>query len=75
MIEIKPKEQRLVIIEAPFIEEISGMAIVKLLDMQEQVTVMLKLKFIRNRVTLRIINNTQGAVMFDPTKMIGVLDL
>ena len=32
-IEMKPKEQRLVIMEAPFIEEISGMAIVKLLDM------------------------------------------
>ena len=31
-VEIKPKEQKLVIIEAPFVEEISGMAIVKLLD-------------------------------------------
>ena len=41
-VEIKPKEQNLVIIEAPFVEEISGMAIVKLLDMQEQITVMLK---------------------------------
>ena len=53
-IEIKPKEQRLVIIEAPFIEEISGMAIVQLLDKQEQVTKMLKLKLIRNRVTLKL---------------------
>ena len=32
-IEMRPKEQRLVIIEAPIIEEISGMVIVKLLDM------------------------------------------
>ena len=53
-------------------EEISGIAIVKLLDMQEQVTVMLKLKFIRNRVTLKVTNNTQETVIFDLTKMLGV---
>ena len=34
-IERKPKEQRLVTIEALFIEKISGMAIAKLLDMRE----------------------------------------
>ena len=51
------------------------MAIVKLLDMQEQITVMLKLKFIRNRVILNITNNTQETVMFDPTEMIDILDL
>ena len=32
-VEIKPKEQRLVILEAPFVEECSGIAIAKLLDM------------------------------------------
>ena len=58
-IEIKPKEQKLVIIEVSFVEEISGMAIVKLLDKPEQVTVMLKLKFIRNRVTLNVTKNTR----------------
>ena len=45
-------------VEAPFVEEISGMAIVKVLDMHEQVTNMIKLKFIRNRATLEVINNT-----------------
>ena len=29
---MKPKEQKLVKVEAPFIEEISGLAIVKILD-------------------------------------------
>ena len=33
--EIKQKEQKLFIVEAPFVEEISGMAIVNVLDMQE----------------------------------------
>ena len=43
-----PKTQNLVMIVAPFVEELSGMAIVKILDMKEQATSMIKLKFIRN---------------------------
>ena len=62
-------------VEAPFVEEILGMAIVKVLDVQEQVTNMIELKFIRNRVTLKVTNNTHETVMFDPTEMIGILDL
>ena len=58
-ITLKPKEQKFIIVGAPFIEEISDMAIVKILDKQEQLTVMLKLKFIRNRATLNVTNNTQ----------------
>ena len=56
-------------------EEISGMAIVKILDKQEQITVMLKLKFIRNRAILNVTNNTQETMKLDPKEMIGVLDL
>ena len=56
-------------------KEISGMAIVKMLDKQDQVTVMLKLKFIRNRVTLNSTNYTQETVIFDSKEMIGILDL
>ena len=57
-----------------FLEELSGMAIVKVLDMNEQVTNMIKLKFVRNRVTLKI-NNTHETVTFEQTDMIGILDL
>ena len=52
-------------------EKISGMAIVRLLDMQDQVTNMIKLKFIRNRMTLKVTNNTHETVMFDSTEMVG----
>ena len=45
-VEIMPKSQKMVIIEAPFIKELSGMAIVKILDMKEQTTNITKLKFI-----------------------------
>ena len=72
--EVPPKVQKMVVIEAPFVEELSGMAIVKVLDMNEHVTSMIKLKFIRNRVTLKITNNTSETVTFDRSNMIGILD-
>ena len=62
-------------IEAPFIEELSGMAIVKILDMKEQATSMTKLKFIQNKVVLKITNTTHETVTLGWTEMIGVVDL
>ena len=35
-VSVKPEEQRLIILEAPFVEEISGMAITEMLDAKEQ---------------------------------------
>ena len=72
---MQPKEQKLVVVEAPFVEEISGMAIVKVFDMNDQVKNMMKLKFIWNRATLKVTNNTPDTMMFDQTDMIGILDL
>ena len=74
-VEIAPKTQKMVVIEAPFIEELSGMAMVKILDMKEQATSMIKLKFIRNRAFLKITNKTHETVTFGRTEMIGVVDL
>ena len=65
----------MVVIEIPFIEELSGMAIVKILDMKEQATSMIKLKFIRNKAVLKITNKTHETVTFGQTEMIGVVDL
>ena len=73
--QIPPKVQKMIVIEAPFVEELSGMAIVKVLDMNEHITNMIKLKFIRNRATLKITNNTDKTVTFDRSIMIGILDL
>ena len=72
--EIPTKTQRMVIVEAPFQEELSGMAIIKVLDMNEYITSMMKLKFIRNKATLKITNNTNDMVTFDRKDMIGILD-
>ena len=45
---VKPKERKFIKVEAPFVDKILGLAIVKMLDNKEQCTVVLKLKFIRN---------------------------
>ena len=74
-VEIAPRMQKMVVIEAPFVEELSGMAIVKILDMKEQTTNMIKLKFIRNKAVFKITNNTHKNVVFGQTEMIGVVDL
>ena len=65
----------MVLIEALFIEELSEMAIVKILDMKEQATNMIKLKFIRNKAVLKITNKTHETVTFGQTEVIGVVDL
>ena len=52
--EVPSKVQKMVVIEAPFVEELPGMVIVKVLDMNEHVTNMIKLKFIRNGATLQL---------------------
>ena len=65
----------MVVMEAPFVEELSGMAIVKILDMKEQTTNMIKLKFIRNKAIFKITNNTHKTATFGQIEMIGVVDL
>ena len=74
MVEIAPKMQKVVIVEASFTEELSGMAIVKILDMKEQTTNMIKL-FIRNKAVLKITNKTDETVTFGRMEMIGIVDL
>ena len=62
-------------VDAPFIEELSGMAMVKILDMKEQTTNMIKLKFIRNKAVLKVKNKTLETITFDRMGMMGVVDL
>ena len=74
-VEVMPKEQQLIVLEAPFVEEISGMAITEILDTKEQMTLTMKLKFIRNRAMLKVTNSTHDTVTFNPTDMFGIIDL
>ena len=45
-VEIVPMLQKMVVVEAPFIEELSDVAMIKILDTKEQTTNMIKLNFI-----------------------------
>ena len=72
---VKSKEKKFIKIEAPFIDEISGHAIVKLIDNKQRCIVVLKLKFVRNCASLDVVNNTQETVIFDPNQILGILDL
>ena len=72
---LKPGEKKLILIESPFLEEISGMAIVKIVDQGQKMLMMFKLRFIRNKATLDITNNTRETIIFDKKTSIGILDL
>ena len=72
---VKPGEKKLILIDAPFVEEISGMVIVKIIDRGQKIPLMLKLKFIQNKAMLDITNDTQETLIFDRKTMIGVVDL
>ena len=74
-VEIVPKLQKMVVVEAPFIDELSGMAMVKIIDMKEQTTNMIKLKFIRNKAVLKITNKMHETITFSRTEMMGIVDL
>ena len=72
---VKPGEKKLIPIEAPFVEEISGMTIVKVIDQGQKTPMMLKLKFIRNKAMLDITNNMRETLIFGTKMTIGILDL
>ena len=63
------------ILEAPFEEGNTGMAITKLLDLKEQMTHTMKIKFIRNRATFKVKNDMHETMTFNPTQMLGIIDL
>ena len=72
---LKPNEQKLIKVKAPFIDEISGMAIIKILDGGTYSTLLIKLKFTYNKAVLDIVNKGKDTMIFKPEEMIGVIDL
>ena len=61
--------------KAPFVDEISGLAIIKILDGSTYSTRLLKLKFICNTTILDIVNNGTDTIIFKPEEMLGMVDL
>ena len=60
---------------APFIDEISGLAIIKLLDGSSYSIMFIKLKFTCNAAILDIVNNGTETIIFKPDEMLGIVDL
>ena len=72
----KPGEQKIVKIEALFTDEISSLAIIKLLDKLTHSIMVLKVKFICNIAMLDLINNSNSETLIvNPREAIGILDL
>ena len=72
---MKPKEQTLVKVEASFIDKISDLATVKILDQLMPSMMMLKVKFTQNLAMLDIMNSSWEIVILSPGEAIGILDL
>ena len=72
---LKPNEQKLIKVKAAFIDEISGMAIIKILDGGTYSTLLIKLKFMCNKAVLDIVNTGKDTMIFKPKEMIGIIDL
>ena len=72
---LKSKEQKLIKVKAPFMDEISGLTIIKILDGSTYSTMLLKLKFMGNAATLDIVNNGTDTIIFKPKEMLGIVDL
>ena len=72
---LKPKEQKLIKVTALFIDEISGLAIVKILDGGTHSTLLIKLKFTHNAAVIDMVNNGTETMIFMQEEMLGIVDL
>ena len=72
---LKPKEQKLIKVKAPFIDEISGLAIIKILEGSTYSTMLIELKFTHSAAILGIVNKGTETIIFKPEEMIGMVDL
>ena len=73
---MKPGEQKIVKIEAPFTDKISSLAIIKLLDKLTHNIMVLKVKLVHNIAMLDMINNSNlETLILNPREVLGILDL
>ena len=72
---LKPKEQKSIKVKAPFIDGISCLAIIKILDGSSYSTILIKLKFTHNAAILDIVNNGTETIIFKLEEMLGIVDL
>ena len=71
----KPNEQKLIKVKTTFIDEISGIAKIKILDGGTHSTLLVKLKFMHNKAVLDIVNRRKDIMIFKLKEMIGIIFL
>ena len=72
---LKPNEHKLIKVRAQFVNEISGMAIIKILDRGTHNILLINLKFMCNKAILDKVNKGKDTMIFKPEEMIGIIDL
>ena len=72
---LKPDEQKLVKVRAPFIDEISGLAIIKIIDGGTNSMLLTKLKFTCNKAVLDIKNAGKDTMILRGKEMIGIVSI
>ena len=72
---MKPNEQKLVKVRAPFVDDISGLAIIKIIDERTSSTLLIKLKFTQNKAVLDIKNAGKDTMILNPKEMIVIVDI
>ena len=72
---LKPDEQRSVKVRAPFVDKISGLAIIKIIDGKTNSTLLIKLKFTCNKAVLDIKNAGKDTMILNPKEMTGIVDI
>ena len=72
---LKPDEQKLVKVKAPFVDEISGLALIKIIDGSTYSTLLVKLKFTCNKAVLDIKNTGKETMFLKPKEMIGIVNI
>ena len=72
---MKPDEQKLVKVRVPFIDNISGLATIKIIDGGTYSTLLIKLKFTCNKAVLDIKNAGIDTMILRPKETIGIVDI
>ena len=72
---LKPDGQKLVKVKAPFVDEILGLAIIKIIDGKANSTLLIKLKFTCNKAVLDIRIAGKDTMILNLKEMIGIVDI
>ena len=72
---MKPDEQKLVKVRMPFIDKISGLTIIIIIDGGTYSTLLIKLKFTCNKAVFHIRNTGKDTMMLRSKEMIGIVDI